>query len=143
MKIDDVLEKNFNINLKEYNKIRHVFKLDYNITKINFYLYLFNNEIYNDEKWNIWKRYYLISKKFNLIYFLLYRYMNYYRKPIEKTVDDVKLKMQIAILALELSENNDKIDDLLEVDKNIKKDISYNLNLINSNKESISSNSKK
>ena len=27
-----------------------MFKLDYNITKINFYLYLFNNEIYNDDK---------------------------------------------------------------------------------------------
>ena len=25
-------------------------KLDYNITKIKFYLYLFNNEIYNDDK---------------------------------------------------------------------------------------------
>ena len=45
LKIDDILEKDFNINLKEYNKIRHMFKLDYNITKINFYLYLFNNEI--------------------------------------------------------------------------------------------------
>ena len=29
-----------------------MFKLDYNITKINFYLYLYNNEIYDDEKWN-------------------------------------------------------------------------------------------
>ena len=28
LKIDDVLEKYFNIHLKEYNKIRHVFKLD-------------------------------------------------------------------------------------------------------------------
>ena len=88
LKTDNVLEKDFNIHLKEYNKIRHVFKLDYNfradegnnsvfesfsilsvlvfievfaiifcllfldynITKINFYLYLSNNEIYNDEK---------------------------------------------------------------------------------------------
>ena len=53
LKIDAVLEKDFNIHLKEYNKISHIFKLDYNITKINFYLYLYNNEIYNDEKWNI------------------------------------------------------------------------------------------
>ena len=30
-----------------------MFKLDYNITKINFYMYLFNNEIYNDQKWDI------------------------------------------------------------------------------------------
>ena len=27
-----------------------MFKLDYNITKITFYLYLLNNEIYSDEK---------------------------------------------------------------------------------------------
>ena len=52
----DVLEKNFNIHLKEYNKIRHVFKLDYNIIKINFYLYLYNNEIYNDEKMEYLKK---------------------------------------------------------------------------------------
>ena len=50
LKIDDILEKDFNINLKEYNKIRHMFKLNYNVTKINFYLYLYNNEIYNDQK---------------------------------------------------------------------------------------------
>ena len=53
LKIDNVLEKDFHINLKKHNKVRHMFKLDYNITKINFYLYLFNNEIYNDKKWNI------------------------------------------------------------------------------------------
>ena len=49
-KIKDVLEKDFNINLKKHNKIRYMFRLDYNITNIKFYLYLFNNEIYNDEK---------------------------------------------------------------------------------------------
>ena len=53
LKIDDILEKDFHINLKKHNKIKHMFKLDYNITKINFYLYLFNNEIYSDKKWNI------------------------------------------------------------------------------------------
>ena len=53
LKIDNVLEKDFQINLKRHNKVRYMFKLDYNITKINFYLYLFNNEIYNDKKWNI------------------------------------------------------------------------------------------
>ena len=66
--------------------------------------------------------------------------MLYYRKPINKTVDDVKLKMQIGALTLKLSENNNKIDNLLNVDKNIKKDIGDNLNLINSNKENISKN---
>ena len=56
LKIDDILEKDFVINLKEYNKIRHMFKLDYNITKINFYLYLLNNEIYNDDKMEYLKK---------------------------------------------------------------------------------------
>ena len=36
--------------------------------------------------------------------------MNYYGKPINKVIDDVKLKMQIGALTLKLSENNDKID---------------------------------
>ena len=65
---------------------------------------------------------------------------HYYRKPIDKTVNDVKLKMQMAILTLKLSENINKINDLLEVDKNIKKDIADNSNLINSNIENISKN---
>ena len=56
LKIDNILEKDFNINLKEYNEIRHMFKLDYNVTKINFYLYLFNNEIYNDNKMEYLKK---------------------------------------------------------------------------------------
>ena len=72
LKIDDVLEKNFNIHLKEYNKIRHIFKLDYNITKINFYLYLFNNEIYNDEKMEYLKKILLNNKKikFNIFSYI-------------------------------------------------------------------------
>ena len=70
LKIDDILEKDFNINLK-YNKIRHMFKLDYNVTKINFYLYLFNNEIYNDEKMKYLKKILFNDKKLNLIYFLI------------------------------------------------------------------------
>ena len=53
LKIDDILEKEFNINSKEYNRIRHMFKLEYKITEIKFYLYLYNNEIYDNEKWNI------------------------------------------------------------------------------------------
>ena len=72
LKIDDILEKNFNINLKEYNKIRHVFKLDYNITKINFYSYLYNNEIYNDEKMEYLKKILFNNKKikFNIFSFI-------------------------------------------------------------------------
>ena len=52
LKIDGVLEKNFNIVLKEYNKITYTFKLDYNVTKIKFDLYLLNNEkiLFNNKK---------------------------------------------------------------------------------------------
>ena len=63
LKINDVLEKDFNINLKEYNEIRNMFKLDYNVTKINFYLYLFNNEIYNDNKMEYLKKILFNNKK--------------------------------------------------------------------------------
>ncbi len=44
LEIDGVLEKDFNINLKEYNKIIHMFKLDYNVANINFCLHLLNND---------------------------------------------------------------------------------------------------
>ena len=56
--------------------------------------------------------------------------MNYYRKPIDKTINDVRLKMQMAAFTLKLSENNDKIDDLFKADKDIKKDITDNSNSI-------------
>ena len=71
LKIDNVLEKDFNINLKKHNKIRHVFKLEYNITKINFYLYLFNNEIYNDEKMEYLKKRLFDNKKIKFNIFSL------------------------------------------------------------------------
>ena len=63
LKIDDVLEKDFNIHLKKHNEVRHMFKLDYNITKINFYLYLYNNEIYNDDKMEYLKKIFFNNKK--------------------------------------------------------------------------------
>ena len=63
LKIDDVLEKDFNLHLKKHNEVRHMFKLDYNITKINFYLYLYNNEIYNDEKMEYLKKILFNNKK--------------------------------------------------------------------------------
>ena len=66
--------------------------------------------------------------------------MNYYRKPIEKTTNDVKLKMQIGALTVKIVENINKINDLLEVDKNIKKDIVDNSNKIVSMDESITNN---
>ena len=56
--------------------------------------------------------------------------MNYYRKTVNNTANDVKLKMQMAAFTLKLSENNDKIDNLLKADKDIKKDITNNSNSI-------------
>ena len=66
--------------------------------------------------------------------------MNYYGKAINKVVDDVNLKMQLGALILKISENNDKIDDLLVVDKNIIKDVSTNATKIDTNESDISSN---
>ena len=62
--------------------------------------------------------------------------MNYYRKPLNKLVDDVKLKMQSGALILKISENNNKIDDLIGVDKNIKKYFSSNTSKIDAYKNS-------
>ena len=91
-------------------------------------------------KWNTWKKYYLIIKELNLIFFLLYKYMNYYRKTVNNTANDVNLKMQIGALTVKITENINKINDLLEVDKNIKKDIVDNSNKIVSMNESITNN---
>ena len=65
----------------------------------------------------------------------------YYRKPINKTVDDVKLKMQIGALIVKITENINKINDLLEVDKNIKKDIADNSNSIENINKDVTNNS--
>ena len=62
--------------------------------------------------------------------------MNYYRKTVNNTAHDVKLKMQIGALTVKITENINKINDLLEVDKNIKTDIIDNSNSIkNINKD--------
>ena len=71
LKIDDVLKKDFNIHLNKHNEVRHMFKLDYNITKINFYLYLYNNEIYNDEKMEYLKKILFNNKKIKFNIFSL------------------------------------------------------------------------
>ena len=65
---------------------------------------------------------------------------DYYRKTVNNTANDVKLKMQTAAFTLKLNENINKINDLLEVDKNIKKDIVNNSNKIVSMNESITNN---
>ena len=69
LKIDNVLEKHFDVNLKRHNKIRHMFKLDYNITKIRFYLYLYDNEIDNDDKMEYLKKILFNSKKIKFYIF--------------------------------------------------------------------------
>ena len=66
--------------------------------------------------------------------------MNYCRKTANNTANDVKLKMQIGALAVKITENINKINNLLEVDKNIKNDISSNLAKIGDNETNISSN---
>ena len=66
--------------------------------------------------------------------------MNYYRKPIDKVANDVKLKMGLSALTLKISENNNKIDSLLAVDKNFKKDVLSNTSKIDTNESDISSN---
>ena len=63
--------------------------------------------------------------------------MNYYRKNLDNTANDLKLKMQMVAFTLKLSENNDKIDDLVKADKDIKKDITDNSNSIKNMKNEI------
>ena len=63
--------------------------------------------------------------------------MNYYRKNVNNTANDLKLKMQIGGLTVKMTENINKINDLLEVDKNIKKHISNNSNTIKNMKNEI------
>ena len=55
---------------------------------------------------------------------------DYYRKTVNNTANDVKLKMQIGALTVKITENTNKINDLLEVDKDIKKDVSNNSNAL-------------
>ena len=64
----------------------------------------------------------------------------YYRKPINKIVDDVKLKMQIGALTVKITENINKINDLLKVDKNIKKQVVDNSNSIENMSKTITNN---
>ena len=71
LKINDVLEKDFNIHLKKHNKVRHMFKLEYNNTKIKFYSYLYNNEIYNDEKMEHLKKILFNNNNMYFIYKIL------------------------------------------------------------------------
>ena len=62
---------------------------------------------------------------------------DYYRKNVNNTANGIKLKMQIGALTVKMTENINKINDLLEVDKNIKKDIVDNSNSITNMKNEI------
>ena len=60
--------------------------------------------------------------------------MNYYRKPINKVIDDVKLKMQLGAITLKLSENNNNISSNTSLIDTNKNNISSNTSLIDTNK---------
>ena len=66
--------------------------------------------------------------------------MNYYRKTIDNTANDVKLKMQIGALTLKLSENNRNISSNTSLIDTNKNNISSNTSLIDTNVSDISSN---
>ena len=66
--------------------------------------------------------------------------MNYYRKNVNDTANDVKLKMQIGALTLKLSENNGNISSNLTKIGNNETNISSNLTKIGNNETNISSN---
>ena len=62
---------------------------------------------------------------------------DYYRKNVNNNVNDLKLNMRITAFTLKLSENINKINDLLKTDKDIKKDITDNSNSIKNMKNEI------
>ena len=64
----------------------------------------------------------------------------YYRKTVNNTANDIKLKMQMGALTVKITENINKTNDLLEVDKNIKKDIIDNSNSIENMNNDIANN---
>ena len=64
----------------------------------------------------------------------------YHRKTVNNTANDVKLKMQIGALTVKITENINKINDLLQVDKNIKKDTVNNSNSIENMSKNITNN---
>ena len=66
--------------------------------------------------------------------------MNYYRKTVDNTANDLKLKMQMGALTLKLSENNGNISSNTSLIDTNKSNISSNTSLIDTNKNNISSN---
>ena len=62
---------------------------------------------------------------------------DYYRKNVNNNANDLKLNMRMTAFTLKLSENINKINDLLKTDKDIKKDITDNSNSIKNMKNEI------
>ena len=61
--------------------------------------------------------------------------MNYYRKTVDNTANDLKLKMQMGVLTLKLSENNGNISSNLSKINTNTSDISNNYNFTQTNKK--------
>ena len=61
--------------------------------------------------------------------------MNYYRKTVDNTANDIKLKMQMGALTLKLSENNGNISSNLSKINTNTSDISNNYNISQINKK--------
>ena len=133
----DILDKklnNYHIKIDKINEIIDLIISD-EYTKIYKTYYPMKNYDLSQDRFFIYSEIIDIPLKANT-YFILLLYMAlYYRKPINKVVDDVKLKIQLGALTLKISKNNDKIDSLLTVDKNIIKDVSSNLEKIDNIKE--------
>ena len=62
---------------------------------------------------------------------------DYYRKNLNNNANNLKLNMQMTAFTLKLSENINKINDLIKTDKDIKKDITDNSNSIKNMKNEI------
>ena len=70
-------------------------------------------------------------------------YMDYYRKPINKVANDLKLKIRMAALTLEITENANKLDQTkLDINENYN-DIGNIELLSDENKANISTNANK
>ena len=130
----------FEINLNENNKIKYDFKLDYNITKFSFYLYLLNEKIYYNEKLEYLKKILFNDKEIRFkIFSLIQMYMDYYRK-IAKSIDELKLKLQISALLLKIQQNSDKLNQIkssVESNYNYIGNLELNVDRIKANNEKI------
>ena len=80
-----------------------MFKLEYNVTKINFYMYLINNEIYPNEKMEYLKKVLFNNKiiKFNIFFF----YLNIYGLALTRKICGILSKKLQKLALLKLLSN--------------------------------------